>query len=425
MPDPVIACPSCGTEIKLNETLAGPLLDEMKAGFDRRLAELREAQAKREAGLEAERRAVAAAREGIAEELARRLAAERGAIKDQEARRATAQAAEDMAKLRETVAEMDRLGRDREAKLATAQKAQAEVERQRRALEDQKREVELTVETRISAGLMAERERARAEAEAAQGLRLAEKEETIAAMGRQIEDLKRRAEQGSQQLQGEVLELRLEEVLGARFPMDGFEPVAKGESGADLMHRVFGPGAVPCGAILWETKRTKVWNDGWLAKLKGDLRAARADVAVLLSETLPKGHQTLELREGVWVAHPRHAIAMALVLRQSLVDLAAAKTAQDGQETKMELVYAYLTGPQFRHRVEAIVERFTDMSEDLARERRAMTRLWARREKQIEAVIGSTVGMYGDLQGIAGRAMADLPALDLPLLDAADADDEA
>jgi hypothetical protein len=424
MPDPVIACPSCGTEIKLNETLAGPLLDEMKAGFETRLAELRAASAQREAALEAERQAVAAARAAIGEELARRLAAERGRIKDEEAKRAKAQAADDVAALRETMAEMTRAAAEREAKLAVAQKAQAEVERQRRSLEDQKREIELTVETRVSAGLTAEREKARAEAEAAQGLRLAEKEETIAAMGRQIEDLKRRAEQGSQQLQGEVLELRLEELLGARFPMDGFEPVAKGESGADLMHRVYGPGAVPCGAILWETKRTKVWNDGWLAKLKGDLRAARAEVAVLLSETLPKGHQTLDLVDGVWVAHPRHAVPVALVLRQSLVDLAAARMAQDGQETKMQLVYAYLTGPQFRHRVEAIVERFADMSDDLARERRAMTRGWAKREKQIEQVISSTVGMYGDLQGIAGRAMADLPVLDLPLLDTGEAGDE-
>jgi hypothetical protein len=151
MPDPVIACPSCGTEIKLNETLAGPLLDEMKAGFERRFAEQRAVSEKREAALEGERQAVAAERAGIGEELARRLAAERGKIKDEEARRARDQAAEDVAALRETMAEMTRVAAERDAKLAAAQQAQAEVERQRRALEDQKREVELTVETRVSA----------------------------------------------------------------------------------------------------------------------------------------------------------------------------------------------------------------------------------------------------------------------------------
>jgi hypothetical protein len=103
--------------------------------------------------------------------------------------------------------------------------------------------------------------------------------------------------------------------------------------------------------------------------------------------------------------------------RHSLIDVTSVRQAREGQETKMELVYQYLTGPKFRHRVEAIVERFADMQADLDRERKAMTRLWAKREAQIHGVIESTVGMYGDLQGIAGKSLQEIEGLQVPLLE--------
>jgi len=195
------------------------------------------------------------------------------------------------------------------------------------------------------------------------------------------------------------------------------EPVAKGEFGGDVLQRVIGPTGQACGAILWETKRTKNWSDGWLPKLRGDQRAAKAELALLVSEVLPKNVESFELVDGVWITHPRYTIPVASVLRQSLIELAAARLSQDGQLTKTELVYQYLTGPRFRHRVEAIVERFSEMQDDLNRERKATMRLWAKREAQIQGVIDSTVGMYGDLQGIAGRAMQEIPALETPLIE--------
>jgi hypothetical protein len=237
-------------------------------------------------------------------------------------------------------------------------------------------------------------------------------------MQRQIEELKRKAEQGSQQLQGEVLELELEATLRAHFPLDAIEPIGKGDFGGDILQRVVGPAGKTCGAILWETKRTKNWTDGWLGKLRADQRADRAELAILVSKALPKEVNTFGYVEGIWVTDFPFIVPLAIALRQSLIDVAAARQAQEGQAAKMELVYQYLTGPKFRHRVEAIVEKFSDMQADLDRERKTMTRLWAKREAQIQAVVESTGGMYGDLQGIAGKAFQEIDALTLPLLEA-------
>ncbi|OSI23817.1 hypothetical protein BST65_21215 [Bradyrhizobium canariense] len=153
-------------------------------------------------------------------------------------------------------------------------------------------------------------------------------------------------------------------------------------------------------------------SDRWRG-LRDDQRAAQANVAVIVSSAPPKGLDTFDLIDSVWVVRPRFVIPVAIALRQSLVEIAGARLIQEGQQTKTELVYAYLTGPRFRHRVEAIVERFTEMQTDLERERRAMTRMWAKREEQLRAVLDATVGLYGDLQGIAGRVMQEIEGLDV------------
>jgi hypothetical protein len=192
--------------------------------------------------------------------------------------------------------------------------------------------------------------------------------------------------------------------------------VPKGEFGGDVLHRVLGPAGQSCGAILWESKRTKAWNDGWLAKLRDDQRTAKAEIALIFSSALPKGVETFDLIDSVWVAEPRFAIPLAIALREFLINLAGSRQAQEGQQTKMELVYHYLTGPQFRHRIDAIVERFTDMRDDLDRERKTMMRMWAKREEQLKGVLDSTAGLYGDLQGIAGRAMQEIESLDILMI---------
>jgi hypothetical protein len=277
----------------------------------------------------------------------------------------------------------------------------------------------------VRAELGAVRDQAKQETEAALSLRIREKEEQIASMQRQIEELKRKAEQGSQQLQGEVQELALEALLRQRFTRDLIDPVPKGEFGGDLIQRIVGPAGQVVGSILWEAKRTKNWSDGWLGKLREDQRAAKADVCLIVSQALPKGVQTFDYIDGVWVTDPKCALAVAVALRESLVALSAARLAGEGQQTKMEMVYRYLTGPRFRHRIEAVVERFTEMQADLDRERKAMTRLWAKREEQIHGVVDTMAGLYGDLQGIAGRSLQEIEGLQVSLLDGPPASEAA
>ena len=190
----------------------------------------------------------------------------------------------------------------------------------------------------------------------------------------------------------------------------------KGEHGGDILHRVLGSTGQACGTILWESKRRKNWSDGWLAKLREDQRTAKAEIAVIVSQILPKHIEMFDLTDGVWITEPRYLVPVAVALRQSLIELNAARQATDGQQTKMEMVYQYLTGPRFRHRIEAIVEKFTDMHADLDKERKLMTRLWAKREEQIRGVVESTAGMYGDLQGIAGRTLQEIEGLDVKML---------
>jgi hypothetical protein len=416
MTEPTIICPNCKTEIKLTESLAGPLLEATRRDFERRLA-------LKESDISSREAALSKAKESLDDQVTEKLKQERAKIVADEARKAKLVSATEMEQKAREVTELQEVLKQREAKLAEAQQAQADLLRKQRELDDAKRELELTVEKRVQEGLNATRQQAKKEAEDEQKLKVMEKEQTIAAMQKQIEDLKRRAEQGSQQLQGEVLELELENLLRAKFPFDAIEPVPKGEFGGDVLHRVVSTGGHPSGTILWESKRTKNWSDTWLAKLREDQRTAKAEIAVIVSQILPKGVETFEMVEGVWITHPRAALPVAMILRQSLLELALARQASEGQQTKTEMVYQYLTGPRFRQRVEAIVEAFSTMQEDLDKERKAIMKQWAKREEQIERVMGATVGMYGDLQGIAGKSLQEIEGLELPALESPVSDD--
>jgi hypothetical protein len=416
MTDPTITCPNCKTEIKLTESLAAPLLESTRQQYEQRMAEKEAEIARREAEIRQQQQAIARAKEAVDQEVAEKLKAERAAIAAEEAKKARLRLAADLEAKTKDLAELQEVLKQREEKLAEAQKAQAELLRKQRELDDKLREADLTVEQRVQQALAATREKAKREAEEELKLKLAEREYTIAAMQKQIEDLKRRAEQGSQQLQGEVQELELEALLRQSFPQDKIEPVPKGEHGGDVLQRVWDALPQCCGTILWESKRTKNWSDGWLAKLRDDQRAAGADVAVIVSQALPKEVDTFAHVDGVWITSPRTAIPVAFLLRHALVELGMVRQASQGQRTKMELIYEYLTGPRFRHRLEVIVEKFHEMREDLDRERKTLTKLWAKRNEQINRVIDATCGMYGDLQGITGQPLLEIEGLESELL---------
>lgn len=417
MSEPTIVCPSCKTEIKLTESLAAPLIESTRRDYEKRLAQKDADTAKREAEIRLREEAVTKAKEQLDEQMAEKLRAERNRIAAEEAKKAKLALQNDLDQRAKEVADLNEVLRQRDAKLAEAQKAQADLMRKQRELDDAKRELELTVEKRVQEGLAATREQAKKEAEEGLKLKVLEKEQTIASMQKQIEELKRKAEQGSQQLQGEVQELELEALLHAKFPRDTIEPVRKGEHGGDMLQRVVGPNGQNCGTIIWESKRTKNWSDGWLAKLREDQRAVKAEIAVIVSQSLPKDVDTFGVVEGVWVTHPRTASALALTLRHTLIEVGCARQASEGRLTKTEMIYQYLTGPRFRQRVEAIVEAFSTMQEDLDKEKKAIIKQWAKREEQIDRVMQATAGMYGDLQGIAGKTIQEIEGLELGMIE--------
>jgi hypothetical protein len=380
MNEPTIVCPKCKVEIKLTEAMASPLI-------------------------EASRR-----------EFATKLQAEKARI-EQEARKnaADAMSLELQAKARQ-LADAERALSVNNVKLQEAQAAQAEAVKLKRELDDRARELDLTIEKRVSASTAAIREEARRAADADLGVKVSEKQLLIDRMTKTIDELNTKIAQGSQQAQGEVLELKLEESLRSRFVFDSIEPVPKGAFGGDVIQRV-SENMRAVGTILWEFKRTKNWTAGWLEKLRGDQRAAKAEIAIIVSYALPDGIETFGMQEGIWITSPAYAIELCAVLRCALADVAAARQAADGQETKMEMLYGYLTGPQFRLRVGAIVENFGNMLEDLEKEKKVQEKIWAKREGQIRIAIRAAAGMYGDLQGIAGSAVGELPALDVKLLE--------
>jgi hypothetical protein len=413
MIDPIITCPNCRMAIKLTESLAAPLIESTKRGFELQMAQKEAEIGQREEAIQEQRTTLEKAREGIEEQVQNQLKGERVKIVQEEVRRATLLVSSDLEQKTREVAELSQVLVDRNAKLAAAQNAQAELIRKQRELDDARREMELVIEQRVQGSLTAVRDKAKQEAEDDLKLKVAEKEQTIVSMQHQIEELRRRSEQGSQQLQGETLELELEELLRTKFKHDVIEPVPKGEFGGDILHRVVGPFGQVCGTILWETKRTKNWSDTWLPKLRDDQRVAKAELAVIISQALPKQVETFDQVDGIWVSKPGFSIPVAIALRHALIEIAAARSTKEGQQTKMEMVYSYLTGPRFRHRIEAIVENFVVMQQDLDRERKAMTRIWAKREGQIRGVIESTSGLYGDLQGIAGKTLVEIEGLEL------------
>lgn len=412
MTEPTVVCPQCQTEIKLTESLAAPLLQSVRREYEQRLSQKDADIAGREKSLREREALLATQKQSMDEQIAHKLEQERARIASEEARKAKLALGNDLDQKSRQINELHEVLKQRDVKLLEAQKAQADLIRKQRELDDAKRELELTISKRVQAELDAAREQARKDAEEELKLKVLEKEQTIASMQKQIEDLKRRAEQGSQQLQGEVQELELEGLLCAKFPRDTIQPVPKGEFGGDVLHRVVGPAGQTCGTILWESKRTKNWSDGWLPKLREDQRAAKAEIAVIISQILPKDVETFGFIDGVWVAHPRVALPVAMSLRQTLIEVACVRQASEGQQTKMDMVYQYLTGPRFRQRIQAIVEAFSSMREDLDRERKAITKQWAKREEQIERVMQSTVGMYGDLQGIAGKTLQEIEGLE-------------
>lgn len=402
MADQVIICPHCRKEIPLTEAISHQIREQLRKEFDSEVK-------KKEQELFQKEQALSEKEKALEEDFTQKIKIEKSKLEEEAKQNAEQTVAVELKDLKAQVTE-------KEQRLQEAQNAELELRKQRRELEERQRILELEMTRKLDD----EREKIKEETLSIfteeHRLKDLEKEKKISDMLKQIEDLKRKAEQGSQQLQGEVLELELEEMLKANFPLDNLEPVGKGKRGADILQRVHNQSGQYCGTIIWESKRTKGWSDGWIDKLKEDQREAKAEIAVLVTTALPKEVNNFEQINGIWVTNFPLAICLAGPLRITLIQVANAKLSEVGKYEKMEVLYGYLSGPEFRQKVEAIIEAFNLMRKDLDHEKRAMIKNWSKREKQIDRVVYNISGMFGSMQGIMGASLPEIKSLELKAL---------
>ncbi|HCM36666.1 MAG TPA: DUF2130 domain-containing protein [Candidatus Wildermuthbacteria bacterium] len=400
-----VVCPKCGEFFPVSEAIKHSLAEQIEKESEKRYAEREKnilAQAKK---LKEQEAKLLETQQSIDQQVQEQLKQERPKMELTAKKKAEEDLAVKLLDAENQIKEKDR-------KIEENRKKELELLQRTHKLEEAKKDLEVEVVRRVDT------ERKKIEEIATEKVleehRLTDKEKEIQMVGmrKQIEDLKRKAEQGSQQLQGEAQELDLEELLKDSFPSDNIQPVAKGVGGADVLQGVYTPRGSACGAILWESKRTKNWNEEWITKLKDDQREAKADLAVFVTETLPKDISSFGPRNGVWITKPAFVFGVANLLRSSLIRVAQIKLAAESKDEKMEVLFRYLTGPEFTQRVQAAVETFNGMKQDLDKEKRLTITRWAKREKDMGRVIAAIAGMHGDLQGLIGPSMQSIPALE-------------
>lgn len=307
---------------------------------------------------------------------------------------------------------MEEEARLKTLQLQDLQKKELDFMRERNELEQRTRNLDIEIEKRLL------EDRKKIEEETIQresllfDMKLKEKELQLESMKKTIEELKRKSEQGLTQNQGEAQEVLLEQLLGEQFPFDTIEEVGKGVEGADCMQLVRNPLGKECGKIIYESKRTKGWNSNWIEKLKNDMRATQADVAILVTQAFPKGMDCFGERDGVWICSFREVVGLSGALRSAIIRIAESRKAEENKGEKMQMLYNYLTGTEFRQHVEAILEGFMSLKMSIVKERMQMEKMWKEREKQLEKVLLNTSGMYGSIKGIAGASVENIPLLD-------------
>jgi len=284
---------------------------------------------------------------------------------------------------------------------------------QLRLSKKEKDEAELSMRKKLAQEEGKIREDATKKAEEEQRLKIVEKDKQLQDALKSNEEMRRKLQQGSQQLQGEVFETEFEELLVKQYPNDKILPVGKGVRGGDIIQEVWDRRGNYAGKILWELKNTKNWSEEWVDKLKGNQRDITAEEAVLISEVLPATVKNAGFYENIWVTKQNFVVPLADTLRAKLIQMYYVKKSVKSKDQKMEILYDYLSGVEFRHRVEAIIEAFTNMQDETEKEKRYFQNKWARDEKNIRKVIDNTYGMHGDLKGIVGSMLPQIKGIEM------------
>ncbi len=371
-----IKCPNCGTEFELNESLKNEVEKELRG-------KMMDWQKKKEDEFEKQRTAL------INDTL--RKATDDTVVK---------------------IKALEEESRIKTQQLQTLQKKELDLLRDKNALEEKQKNMEVEIEKRFLEKRKEIEESAIKREQEIFDLKTKEYKLQMEQQQKLIEELKRKSEQGSMQLQGESQELLLEEILQSYFPFDIIEEVEKGVEGADCIQVIRNNSNTICGKIIYESKRTKAWSNGWIDKLKADMRNSGSDVAILVTQVFPKDMEKFGEKDGVWICTFNEVSSVAQLLRNGIIKIYEAQKSQENKGDKMQLLYNYLTGIEFRGQMESIVEGFMAMKQSIMKERIQMEKLWKEREKQLEKVLLSTSGLYGSVKGIAGAGVSNIPLLD-------------
>jgi len=370
--DDQIICPHCKHKIPLTEALSHQIKEKYKEFYKRRLEE-EKMKAKKEVRAEIVKE--------VEKEMALRLKDKGNEVEE--------------LKKQNKLLQNQQLELNRLIRQIRSEKERLKLESSKKLLEDEEK-----IRKEITGKIQEENE-----------LKFKEYEKKLADARRQAEIFKAKIEQGSQQSQGEVLELELEGLLKQEFPLDHVVEIKKGQRGGDVLQEVVNRRGRVSGKILWELKNAK-WSERWIGKLKEDQRQAKAHLAVLVVANPPEDIKTFIFRNGVWIVTRKLAIPLAMVLRHNLIRLSYEKMTQTGKNEKKEILYQYITSIDFTQRIEAIVEAFGNLQVEIEKEKRSYQAKWARQEKQLRHVIDHTFGVYGDLQGVLGKSLPNIEELD-------------
>lgn len=405
-----IKCPNCGTSIDVNDILKHQLEDKIRTEYQQKASEqAKEIVAKNEA-LEKAKAEFEAKKKQENELFAERLEQAKK-ISEKEIAEKLKKKLEEESKDR--VTEMEKELSEKSEKLRELSKMEGEVAKLQREKLEMKEAIEAAAQKQLNETLTLEREKIRKQEDEKNELKFAALQKQLKDQIKLTEEMKRKQEQGSMQLQGEVMELAIEEWLASQFPLDTIDEIKKGANGADCLQIVNTRELQNCGTIYYESKRTKAFQPTWIEKFKNDIREKNANLGVLVTEVLPNGMERMGMKDGIWICTFEEFKGLSAVLRETIIRVSQAVQNQENKGDKMAMLYDFLTSNQFHLQMEGIVEGFTQMQEDLLKEKRAIQSIWKQREKQIDKVINNAINMHAAIRGIAGNAVQSIKALEL------------
>jgi hypothetical protein len=411
-----IKCPNCASVIDVDNALSADMEQKLKQRYEQQLQESVSQLNNERKRLEDEQKLFDEKKKRENELFQQKLQQEKLKLEtelQQQLRKSIASDYENQLRLLKQSAE------ESEEKLRTARLKELEFLKKEQEIKNKEQELEIVLQKRLLEERNSLMQQIRKEEESRTSLKETEYQLKVRELEKQLEDqrklaeeMKRKAEQGSMQLQGEAQELLLEEILRDHFPYDSVGEVGKGVEGADCIQIVRNNFGSDCGKIIFESKRTKSFNSGWIEKLKTDMRNKQADVAILVTQAYPKDMSCFGEKDGVWICSFAEVLALTTALRHTIIRIADTKKAEENKGEKMQMLYGYLTGNEFRQQIETIVEGFLSMKNSITKERIQMEKLWKEREKQLEKVLLSTSGLYGSIKGIAGASIGSIPLLE-------------